>query len=341
MTPVLWCLAAAALFGASTPASKALLGPTGPLGLAGLLYLGAALAVAPAAFRGGWRRSDAANRRRLAGAVLFGGVVGPVLMLWGLRQAPASSVALWLNLETVATALLGAFVFREHLHARGWIAAALVCGASVALAAPSGFAAGPAAGLVALACVAWGLDNNLTALIDGFTPAQTTFVKGAVAGAFNLALGLSIEGAPAGVPAALGVGALGYGVSLVLYVAGAQQLGATRAQMAFSTAPFWGVATAWIAFGEPVQAVQVGAGVAMAAALALVQSERHAHGHHHEAVAHTHWHRHGDGHHEHGHPRPPPFGWHVHAHTHGAVTHAHPHRPDLHHRHDHGRDETR
>ncbi len=343
--PALWCLVAAALFGASTPASKALLGPVGPLTLAGLLYLGAALAVLPAALGGRWRRTSAADRWRLAGAVLFGGVLGPVLMLSGLRLAPASSVALWLNVETVATALLGAFVFREHVHARGWAAVALICGASVALASPSGFETGPAAVLVALACAAWGLDNNLTAVIDGFTPAQTTLVKGLVAGAFNVGLGLWLEGAPPGwsaVGGALGVGALGYGASLVLYVAGAQQLGATRSQMVFSTAPFWGVATAWLALGEPVLGVQVGAGCTMVLALWLVHTERHGHVHRlhrHEAVEHTHWHRHGDGHHDHSHERPPLLGWHAHPHTHAPVTHEHPHRPDLHHRHRHRREE--
>src|SRR5207249_3214957 len=101
-------LAAAALFGASTPASKALLGPIGPFSLAGLLYLGAAAGVFPFALRGEWRiaRAGPQNLRRLAGSVLFGGVIGPVLLLCGLFRASAATVALWLNLEMVATALL-------------------------------------------------------------------------------------------------------------------------------------------------------------------------------------------------------------------------------------------
>jgi drug/metabolite transporter (DMT)-like permease len=109
--------------------------------------------------------------------------------------------------------------------------------------------------LIASACACWGLDNNLTALIDGFTPAQCTLVKGLVAGAFNFGLGLRFGGGPPSatlVAGALVVGAFGYGLSLVLYIAGAQQLGAARSQMIFSTAPFWGVAISWALLSEPM-----------------------------------------------------------------------------------------
>ncbi len=336
--PALWCLLAAALFGASTPIARALLDEIGPLTLAGLFYLGAALGTAPWALRGhageARRRED---RLRLGGAVLFGGVVGPVLVLLGLRLAPAASVALWLNLEAPATALLGWAFFREHVDRRTWIAAALVWGASVALAAPDGFG-GVAALLVLGGCFAWGVDNNLTSVIAGYTPAQTTFVKGLVAGLVNLALGALIEGTPplgAASLLALGVGVFAYGASIVLYVAGAQQLGATRAQMIFATAPFWGVGLAWVGRGEAVLPEQVLAAAAMVAALVLLFTERHGHAHTHERERHTHWHRHDDGHHHHEHAGVPRWGWHIHEHEHEPTTHTHPHRPDLHHRHGH------
>lgn len=329
--PALWCLLAAALFGASTPVSKTLLGGMGPLTLAGLLYLGAALATAPFA-RGPWDRGEL---RRLLGAVIFGGVLGPVLVLLGLRLAPAGSVALWLNLEAPATALLGWAFFREHLGPRALGAAVLTWVASVILASPSGGGDALAALLVAAGCLCWGLDNNLTAVIERLTPAQTTFAKGLVAGGVNLGLGLLLEGSPTdgrSVVISLGVGTLSYGASIVLYVAGAQQLGATRAQMIFATAPFWGVLLAWLS--EPVLAAQVVAGALMAAGLALVYGERHAHAHTHEAARHTHWHRHDDGHHDHPHEGEV-RGWHAHEHEHAPRAHSHPHRPDLHHRHAH------
>lgn len=328
--PALWCLLAAALFGASTPIAKALLEGIGPITLAGLFYSGAALATAPAALRQPWSRGELP---RLLGACLFGGVLGPILVMFGLQLAPAGSVALWLNLEAPATAVLGWAFFKEHIGARTWAAAALTWVASVMLAGPSGQAGWLAAALVAAGCFCWGLDNNLTAVIESYTPAQTTFVKGLVAATVNLALGRVLEGTPEGdgVLGAVAVGTLAYGLSIVLYVAGAQQLGATRAQMIFATAPFWGVALAWVR--EPVLLAQIGAGALMAAGLGLVYGERHAHAHTHEAMRHSHWHRHDDGHHDHH--DTPVKGWHAHPHDHAPTTHDHPHVPDLHHRHGH------
>lgn len=339
--PVAWCLLSAALFGASTPTSKLLLdGQVGPLTLAGLLYLGAGVATAPFALSGGSaaRRRDPTNLRRLAGAVLFGGLLGPVALLIGLRTAPSASVSLWLNLETTATAVLAWAFFRENLGGLGWLANGLVVVAGVLLAAPEGFGFAPSALLVALACVCWGLDNNLTAVIDGYTPAQITVAKGLVAGGVNLALGLTLESSrpSAGVvAAAMVVGALAYGASIVLYIRGAQQLGATRSQMIFATAPFLGTGTAWLLLGEPVLLAQLGAAGLMVVALALLLTDRHEHEHRHEAVRHTHAHRHDDDHHGHSHPDLPPEAWHTHEHEHPPVVHSHPHVPDLHHRHRH------
>jgi len=338
--PVFLCLAAAALFGASTPLSKILLRYVGSFSLAGLLYLGAAIAVGPLALRSRWPRGKLRSRNlmRLGGVVLFGGLLGPALLLLGLSRASAGSVALWLNLEVAATALLAWAFFRENLSGRSWLALTLVGAASVVLAAPAGFEAGAGAIFVGLASVCWGIDNNLTALIDGLTPAQTTMIKGLVAGSVNVAFGLWLDRRipPAGVVApALLVGAIGYGLSLILHIGGTQQLGAARAQAIFATAPFWGVTIAWTLLAEPVQRPQVAAGTAMLAALWLLNSERHEHEHTHDEVEHRHWHRHDDGHHDHPHPGLPTSLGHDHEHSHLPATHTHPHRPDLQHRHGH------
>jgi drug/metabolite transporter (DMT)-like permease len=336
-SPIVWCALSAALFGASTPASKALLEQLSPWFLAGLLYAGAAVAVAPWALRERrrWRSIDRRSWLRLLGAVGFGGVLGPVLLMFGLSLAPAGSVALWLNLETVATALLARWFFKEHLHAPTWIAVGLVVAAS-ALLSPGTLNGGVAAVLVACACVSWGLDNNLTAVLDRFSPAEVTFAKGVGAGALNIALGLALESPSFEAPdigLALGLGAVSYGISLLLYIAGAQQLGATRSQLIFSTAPIWGLVFAWTALSEPMEWQQLLAAGIMTTAIWLFYGERHEHEHTHEAVTHRHWHRHDDGHHDHDHPQGDT--WHSHEHTHEPVTHSHRHRPDLHHRHGH------
>lgn len=228
--PAVSCLVAAALFGASTPIAKALLHSIGPFTLAGLLYIGGAIGVAPFAFRGGSPelRRDRRQQGMLALAVLFGGGLGPVLLLFGLRAAPAASVSLWLNAETVATSILAWGIFREHLDRRTLLATGAVLAGGLLLAAPEGAAGLKAGGLVALACVCWGLDNNLTALVGGFTPAQTTAIKGIGAGTVNLALGLALEGGwppTTAILVALLVGTFSYGFSIMLYIAGAQQLG--------------------------------------------------------------------------------------------------------------------
>lgn len=338
--PIVWAVLAAALFGAATPACKTLLDGVGPLVLAGLLYLGAAIAVLPFSWRGGsperWR--SAVNLRRVGGAVLFGGVLGPIALLYGLELAPSASVSLWLNLETVATAVLAWLFFREHVGLRVWAANLGVVAAGVVLASPGGFSLAPAAGLVALACVFWGLDNNLTALIDGFTPQQSTLVKGVVAGVVNLGLAAAFGQDMPPLPlvlAALAVGGLGYGASIVLYIRSAQHLGATRSQMVFSSAPFFGVAGAWVALGEPVGAAQVVGALVIVGALAAMLSAKHGHEHRHDAVVHTHPHQHSDGHHDHTHDPAPEGGWHTHEHAHEGRVHTHPHEPDLHHRHEH------
>jgi drug/metabolite transporter (DMT)-like permease len=340
MRGALLAFAAAVLFGASTPASKWLLGDLGPLALAGLLYLGAALGTAPALL--GARsagRLGRASRRRLVAAIVAGGIAGPVLLLEGLQRSTAGSVALLLNLELVATAVLGAWFFRDPLGPRGVAGVVGVVAAGAVVSAGSGWPGFVAAAWVAAACVCWGLDNHWTARIDGLSPARATFWKGAVAGTTNLALaaamggGLAIDARPAAI--ALAVGALAYGASVALSIASAQELGATRAQAVFATAPFVGAALSWWGLGEPIEPAQlVGAGL-LAVSIAVVLRARHEHAHHHDALEHVHSHRHDDGHHDHAHPDGAPAERHSHWHRHEPRVHAHPHWPDLHHRHVH------
>lgn len=333
---------AAALFGAATPASKLLLSELTPFQLAGLLYLGAALGVAPVAWReGGLRvpgKGDRRNQSRLLGAIVAGGIAGPVLLLLGLRTAEAASVSLWLNFEVAATALLGVFFFREHLGPLGWGGVAAAFMGAVILSLPGGTAAMEAGVLVLLACLCWGLDNHLTALIDGITPSQSTFWKGLAAGIANLAIGLAMDPLAAGLLAllaALFIGVWAYGASIVLYIRSAQSLGATRAQIAFASAPFFGVLLSVLLLGESLTAAHLVSGALFIAGIALFALERHAHVHTHEAMEHEHGHRHDDGHHDHAHPDLPRGTVHSHRHRHVPMTHAHPHWPDLHHRHYH------
>jgi drug/metabolite transporter (DMT)-like permease len=341
--PIVMALLAAALFGAATPASKWLLATLTPLQLAGILYLGGGIGAAGAAMReGGLRlppRADRRNRTRLGGTVVVGGVLGPILLLWGLHLASAASVSLWLNLELAATAVLGALFFRDHLGPTGWLGVALSLVASVLLSATGGSAGLGAGSLVLLACVCWGLDNHLTALIDSMAPSQIAFWKGIIAGGVNLTVGLLLAPLDAGaavLSVALLVGVCAYGASIVLYVASAQRLGATRAQIVFSSAPFIGITLSATVLHESLSNVHFLSAGLFVAALSLLLIECHAHVHVHEATNHEHVHSHDEGHHCHSHGGLPATLCHAHRHEHERLVHTHRHWPDIFHRHQHG-----
>jgi drug/metabolite transporter (DMT)-like permease len=335
-------IVSAALFGVATPISKLLLQNLSQFQLAGLLYLGAALGMFPFLLarrrRINWKTLGRRNGLRVAGSVLFGGCLGPVFLLLGLSTAHASSVSLWLNLELAATAVLGFLFFRDHLDLKGWIGVGGVLFAGALVTFSEGWAGITPALFVALACVCWGIDNNLTSLIDGLTPQESTFIKGVVAGSVNFSIGVALQhGLPGGVTvlAALILGAVCYGGSIVLYISAAQGLGATRGQILFASAPFFGLLFSILLLAERPGWAQLAAVPLLLASLFVMLSARHAHRHAHQMTYHVHLHRHDDQHHDHRHEQAPASRWHVHAHTHDSVVHEHAHVPDLHHRHEH------
>ena len=346
---VLCALASAALFGASTPAAKALLGLVHPVILAGLLYCGAGIGIALLRAWGTVILNSPAARQQplgrkdygwLAGAVAFGGVAGPILLMLGLSRTPAATASLLLTLEGAATALLAWFVFHENFDRR--IALGMAClVAGAATVSWSGTPtieglAGPLA--IVAACVAWGIDNNLTRKVSLADPLQIVQLKGLIAGPFNLLLGLWAGGSlPGPFEIVLGglVGFVGYGLSLALFVVALRHLGTARTSAYFSTAPFIGAATAVIAFQEDPTIQLLAAGALMALGIWLHVTERHEHAHIHRRMVHAHAHSH-DEHHRHAHgPHDPPGEPHTHAHEHEVLTHSHPHVPDMHHDHRH------
>lgn len=342
-------LASALLFGASTPFAKLLVGQMPALWLASLLYLGSGLALtAWIALRSVHRRARFGLARAdwgwLAAATFAGGVLGPALLLTGLAATPANTASLLLNLEAVFTALLAWVVFREHTDRRLVVGMLLIVAGGFALtwsAAAERGALWPALAIVG-ACLAWGVDNNLTRKIAGGDPALIAAVKGWVAGSVNGALALAFGLAPPAIgtaAAAASVGAIGYGISLMCFVLALRHLGAARTGAYFSIAPFAGALVALPLLGESLAPLAWLAAALMGAGLWLHLTERHEHEHVHEPAIHTHAHRH-DEHHRHAHDGAAPAvdpltGEHVHEHTHERLVHRHPHYPDLHHRHSH------
>lgn len=342
---VLFALLAAALFGASTPFAKLLVGDISPVLLAGLLYLGSGLGLTIIRLvrDSGWQPSGLTRAEWpwLLGAIFFGGVVGPVALMFGLMTTSGSSASLLLNLEAVLTAVIAWMVFKENADKRIVLGMAAIVAGGVVLSWPTEDTRasdwlGPV--LVSVACLCWAIDNNLTRKVSASDALFIAGSKGIIAGLVNtllaLILGASLPGALTTLET-MTVGLLGYGFSLVMFVLALRGLGTARTGAYFSTAPFIGALIAVLVFGESTGAQLWIAALLMGIGVWLHLTEKHSHEHVHEPLEHAHSHSH-DAHHQHAHE----FEWsgageHVHPHSHAKIRHEHEHFPDIHHRHGH------
>ncbi len=345
---IIFALLAAGLFGLSTPFAKSVSLHVEPVMLAGLLYLGSGIGLGAYSLLSLARKQSASREASLkrmdapwlAGAILTGGVVGPLLLMSGLAQTPASSASLLLNLEGVFTALLAWFVFKENFDARIAWGMTLIAAGGICLSWMGRPIVGVAWGSLAIvgACLSWAVDNNLTRKVSAGDPVQIAMLKGLVAGGVNTVLGLALGAKLPTASVVLTVGAIGffgYGLSLTLFVRALRHIGTARTGAYFSIAPFVGAAVTVAVFGDSLSVGFFIAAVLMAVGVWLHLTERHEHEHRHEALEHDHLHTH-DEHHRHAHnPSDPPGEPHSHPHRHEELTHAHPHYPDLHHRHGH------
>jgi drug/metabolite transporter (DMT)-like permease len=338
-------LAAAVMFGASTPFAKRLLDDTRPQLLAGLLYLGAFTVLAaalPRRRRSGEARLRRADAPRLAGVVVVGGILAPVLLLVGLERVSGTSGSLLLNLEGPFTVLIGLALFGEHLSRRAVFGAVAVFGGAALLSfgGPAGATDVLGALCVGAACLLWGVDNNLTQALTLRDPVAIVAIKTGVAGTVNLALAIALGArlpVATVVAAACALGAVAYGLSIVLDAYALRLLGAAREAVVFATAPFVGAVLAVPVLSEALERRELVAGAVMAAGIVLLLREHHDHEHVHEALEHDHLHA-LDEHHQHDHP--PGIDTtepHSHVHRHTALVHAHAHVSDAHHRHAHAR----
>ncbi len=346
-------LTAAVLFGCSAPLISTLTGTGSALSIAGLLYAGSTLALLAVRLVRGTRGETPLNRTdspALAALTLLGGVVGPVALVLGLARLPAASSSLLLNLEGVFTLVIAVLLGREHLGRRGLVSALLMVAGAMVLSEGSLSGANIlGCALIALATLAWGIDNNLSQRLSLRDPIQIATAKAAGASLPMLSLALLLGHSYPPLAVTLGllaIGALGYGISIWLDLLALRDLGAAREAVLFSTAPFVGALFSLMVLRETLSGSLLLAAGLMAAGVVLLLREQHSHGHRHEPLRHDHRHQHdssnGDPHHKHDHapedlqglPSDGPF-WHAHEHRHDELVHAHPHASDAHHRHVH------
>ena len=347
ITLVLQALTAALLFGASAPLAKLLLGGVEPILLAGLLYLGSGLGLLIVKILQSFTRraadAEAGLKGKdfgwLTGAILAGGVAAPIILLISLDRTPAATASLLLNFEVVATTMIAVLVFREAVGKKVVAAISLITLASILLSVDPtstwGFSLG-ALGILA-ACVLWGVDNNFTRNISAKDPLSITLLKGFIGGAFSVGLALLLGNRLPQIGlvlAALALGALSYGLSIVLFIRAMRGMGAARTSALFSTAPLAGIILSLLIFRVLPGWIFVPALVLAALGTWLLVNEQHQHKHVHAAVTHEHAHSHTDGHHDHKHDENA-FSKHSHVHEHPLQIHDHAHLPDTDHRHAH------
>ncbi len=321
-----------------------------PALLAGLLYLGSGVGLQLVLLYQGrsymreFRSLSFHSRLKLLGTVISGGIVAPLCLTYGIKYGTAAEVTLLLNLETVATTLISWLVFKEYIGPRVWLGKflILIAAAGIVLKTEGSVTLSLSGLLIVLACLFWGLDNNLTREVEELPATLLAGIKGLGAGIFNTSLALLFfpdKAAAWQIGGALGIGALCYGLSLVLFVEALRKIGAARTSTFFAVGPFIGILFSVVVLGERPPAAYWLATALMLSGVIVLYRERHRHLHSHEAMTHRHMHIHDD-HHQHGHENIDPKGPHDHLHTHQPLTHIHGHWPDIHHRHGHAGGET-
>jgi drug/metabolite transporter (DMT)-like permease len=345
--PLFYAIAAAVLFGLTSPFSKLLLDDISPIALAGLLYLGGGLGLSLyllVTYKVIKPEKKAASLEKrdwpwVLGATLAGGIAGPILMMLGLNLISGFATSLLLNLEGLCTTIIAIVIFRENAGRNLWLALLCMLAAGVLLSWDTSHSKfnilGPL--LLVLATFCWGIDNNLTRQISEKNPAQIAAAKGLIAGTVSFSLALILKGKISfniSILYALLLGAFSYGISLVLFITALKGLGSSRTALFLSMGSFVGAVLSLIIFKNWNEWTFLPAFVLMAVGIWFIYHERHFHAHAHGLLTHTHTHRHDDLHHQHEHTEPV-TGSHSHEHTHTPLTHTHVHWPDTHHRHAH------
>jgi drug/metabolite transporter (DMT)-like permease len=342
---ILFAIASALLFGISTPFTKLFIsGSENVFIIGGLLYLGSGIGLSLylLLISGIGKAHSEENIGRqdipiLSLTSLCGGIIAPIFLLFGLTQTDATSASLMLNFEGLATLIIAAIIFKEHLDKKVIWGSLIILLGGIILVFKNGAKIDFGALYIIIACIFWGIDNNLTRSIAGRNPIQITAFKGIIAGFVNFFIGFTLPSSSIQIETLIFIPIIGlfsYGISLVFFVLALRELGSARAGSYFATAPFIGALVSVIFFDISLNWQLVLSGALMALGIYLHLIEDHSHEHTHEEIEHSHSHFH-DEHHNHSHEGIEIKEPHTHSHRHEKLSHSHFHFPDIHHRHEH------
>jgi len=258
---IIFAILAAALYAINSPFSKLLLDKIPPTLMAALLYLGAGTGLLIFGLiqrlLGKGLEEKYLTRQEIphAVAMVILDIAALIFLMIGLELTTAANASLLYNFEIVATSLIALLLFKESIKARLWLAIFLVTSASIILSVKDyqSFTFSIGSIFVLLACICWGIENNITRVISKKSSLQIAVIKGLGSGFGALVIALLLNERSTSIPymlAALVLGFFAYGLSVFFYIRAQRDLGAAKTSTFNALAPFIGVLLSLIIFQE-------------------------------------------------------------------------------------------
>lgn len=178
-----------------------------------------------------------------------------VSLLFGLRYISASNASLLGSFEIISTSLIAFFLFKENISKYLWIGIVFIFAACLVVSINDfsnlNFSLGTILCLISPIC--FGFANNFLKKVSKRSPSQIITFMGLVNGLITFGIAFIIGERFTSFSATfaeLGVGALSYGVALILFLYAERYIGASKTSAFFSLAPFIAIILSLIIFLE-------------------------------------------------------------------------------------------
>jgi len=258
---IIFAILAASLYAINSPFSKLLLEKIPPTLMAALLYLGAGVGLLILGLiqrmLGKGLSEKYLTRQEIphAVAMVILDIAALIFLMVGLKLTTAANASLLYNFEIVATSLIALLLFKESIKPRLWFAIFLVTLASILLSVKDyqSFTFSTGSIFVLMACICWGIENNITRVISKKSSLQIAVIKGLGSGFGALVIALLLNERSTSIPfmvVALVLGFFAYGLSVYFYIRAQRDLGAAKTSTFNALAPFIGVLLSLVIFQE-------------------------------------------------------------------------------------------